>query len=98
MVPNAHRIVHHMVRQTALRPGLRFWFEAGTGEETSDRDGDGVIDAIGDTFDLIDILRKKGYSDADIRYVEVQGGRHKPHTWKKVLSDFLKWTLCHTTR
>ncbi|MEZ4518366.1 MAG: hypothetical protein R3C44_16610 [Chloroflexota bacterium] len=39
---------------TPATPDLRFWFEAGTRDETSDRDNNGVIDAIQDTTELID--------------------------------------------
>ncbi len=91
--PNAHRIVHELVARDPLRPGLRFWFEAGTEDETSDRDGDGIIDAIDDTLDLIALLKARGYPERDIRYVEVPGGRHEPATWGQVMPDFLKWAL-----
>ena len=54
------RLAQRMVDRGPKRPQLRFWFAAGTAEETSDRDHDGVIDVIGDIRDLID-----GYHAAD---------------------------------
>ncbi|MBA2079896.1 alpha/beta hydrolase-fold protein [Rhodanobacter sp. PCA2] len=54
------RLAQRMVDRGPKRPQLRFWFAAGTAEETSDRDHDGVIDVIGDIRDLVD-----GYRAAD---------------------------------
>ena len=51
------RLAQRMVDRGPKRPGLRFWFAAGTAEETSDRDHDGVIDVIGDIRDLVDSYR-----------------------------------------
>lgn len=88
------RIAHRMVREGAYQPGLRFWFEAGTLDETADRDGNGVIDAIQDTNELIDELSLKGYqAGKDLLYVQVEGGRHNQETWVKVLPEFLKWAF-----
>ena len=88
------RIAHELVRQGPARPGLRFWLEAGTRDETSDRDGNGVIDAIQDTTELIDELVALGYSPGqDVVYVEVPGGRHNYETWSEVLPQFLRWAL-----
>jgi enterochelin esterase-like enzyme len=56
------RLAQRMVDGGARRPGLMMWFAIGTAEETSDRDGDGVIDAVDDLHDLID-----GYDDAGVR-------------------------------
>ena len=47
------RLAQRMVDRGPKRPGLRFWFAAGTAEETNDRDHDGVIDVIGDIRDLV---------------------------------------------
>lgn len=48
------RLAQRMVDTTAPRNGARFYFAVGTAEETDDRDGDGVNDALDDTRDLID--------------------------------------------
>jgi iron(III)-enterobactin esterase len=90
----ASRIVHRQVRQAADQPRLRLWFQAGTADETADRDGNGVIDAIQDTTELIDALRGRGFRDgADVAYHEVAGGRHHESTWAQALPEFLRWAL-----
>lgn len=88
------RLAHQLVRQTAAKPALRLWFEAGTADETDDRDGNGVIDAIQDTTELIDELTAKGFRrDVDVAYHEVPGGRHHESTWAEALPVFLKWAF-----
>jgi predicted alpha/beta superfamily hydrolase len=54
------RLAQAMVDKGARHPGQKFWFAAGTAEETNDRDHDGVIDVIGDIRDLAE-----GYRGAD---------------------------------
>jgi len=86
------RIMQHLVRQGAYHPGLQFFFECGTEDETEDRNGNGIIDSIDDTRDLIAALVSKGYHPGkDISYIEIPGGRHDVDTWAKVLPDFLLW-------
>lgn len=88
------RLAHKLVRETAAKPALRLWFEAGTADETDDRDGNGVIDSIQDTTELIDELAAKGFRrDADVAYHEVPGGRHHESTWAEALPVFLKWAF-----
>lgn len=88
------RIMHHLVRKGSYRKHLKFWFETGTDDETSDRNNNGIIDSIDDTTDLIDELVKKGYSrNDDIRYVEIVGGRHNQETWSDIMPDFLTWAF-----
>lgn len=88
------RIMHKIVRQSPKRDGLKMWFEAGTLDETADRDGNGIIDAIQDTTELMDELKLKGYQTGpDMVYLQVEGGTHSPATWAKVLPDFLKWAF-----
>lgn len=92
--PDADRIMHDIIRQTPKKEGLQFWFEAGTCDETSDRNHNGVIDAIDDTLDLIRELKNKGYQEGlDIRYLEVEGGEHNHDTWREVLPEFLIWAF-----
>ena len=91
-VPPGRLIAHEMVRGTAGRPNLRLWFEAATQDEASDRDNNGVIDAIQDTLELIDELQAIGFSRGeDVVYVEVPGGRHNYVTWAQAFPDFLRW-------
>lgn len=93
-VTPGRRIAHEMVRGAAEIPDLQFWFQAGTRDETSDRDGNGVIDAIQDTMELMDELAARGYvAGRDMVYVVVAGGRHNYATWAAVLPEFLQWAL-----
>jgi enterochelin esterase-like enzyme len=87
------RIVHQKVKATE-NPDLelKFWFECGTNDETSDRNNSGIIDSIEDTLDLIIELKAKGYEEIDnIVYHEIMDGEHNFDTWKKVFPEFLKW-------
>jgi len=83
------RIMRNIVARSAPRPGFRAWFEAGTADETSDRNGNGVIDAIEDTQDLLAALAGVGVVGAVYR--EVPGGTHGYATWAAVLPEFLVW-------
>jgi enterochelin esterase-like enzyme len=88
------RIMHNIIRNGTFNKGMKFWFEAGTEDEKSDRNNNGIIDAIDDTLDLIKELKLKGYQQPqDIKYVEVEGGEHNQRTWSKVLPDFLIWAF-----
>ncbi|MBD2704127.1 esterase family protein [Spirosoma sp. BT702] len=91
------RIMHALVRKGTYHKGQKFWFEAGTDDETSDRNNNGIIDAIDDTLDLITELEKKGYQrnsqPTDIRYVEIAGGKHNQETWSAIMPDFLTWAF-----
>jgi iron(III)-enterobactin esterase len=79
---------------TTFKKGMQFWVEAGTNDETSDRNNNGIIDAIDDTLDLIKELEKKGYKNTqDIVYEEVKGGEHNANTWKKIVPNFLIWSF-----
>jgi enterochelin esterase-like enzyme len=89
--PDADRIIHDTVERDPRRPGLRFWFQAGTADETDDRNGNGIIDAIDDTLQLITLLKLKGYTPDDIHYEEVEGGTHHPDTWAGAFPHFLNW-------
>jgi len=90
--PDADLIVHNYVRRAKKVPKVRFWFMAGTADEESDRNNNGIIDAIDDTLQLLQVLKDKGQEDEkDFTYVEVENGRHEPETWEKVVLDFLRW-------
>ena len=89
-----HRIMHNQVRESKLMPDLKFWFQTGTKDEPFDRNGNGVIDSIDDTLDLIAELTKKGYRPFhDIVYYEMKGGEHNQHTWAQAIPNFLKWAF-----
>ena len=89
--PDANLIIHRIIETSIKRPNLSLWFQAGTKDETSDRNGNGVIDAIDDTLSLISILKKLGYKEDEIKYLEIQDGRHEPATWAIAMPDFLRW-------
>lgn len=91
--PDADRIVHQMVADSPQKPKLQFWFQTGTLDETSDRNNNGIIDAIDDTLDLIIQLKLKGYTDQEIAYLEMEGGKHEPKTWGAAMPNFLKWAF-----
>lgn len=89
--PDADRIMHDIIKQSHDKLPLKFWLQAGTQDEQSDRNNNGVIDAIDDTLDVIKELKSKGLSDDDITYVEIEGGEHNFHTWSRCFPDFLEW-------
>ncbi|MFM7709886.1 MAG: alpha/beta hydrolase [Ferruginibacter sp.] len=88
-----HRIMHQRIKSGRFAPNLTFFFQTGTMDETADRNGNGIIDSIDDTMDLIDDLTEKGYDRGQsIYYLEIPNGRHDSATWAKALPDFLLWT------
>jgi iron(III)-enterobactin esterase len=89
------RLAHRFVRETARRPALRLWFQAGALDETDARDGNGVIDAIQDTTELVDELAAKGFTRGGdvVHPPQVEGGRHHEATWAEALPVFLEWAL-----
>jgi enterochelin esterase-like enzyme len=92
-VEDNDRIMHKKIRASNHKPGLSFWLECGTEDEKADRNKNGIIDAIDDTLDIIKELKKLGYSDSEITYLEVPNGQHNFGTWSKVFPDFLKWVF-----
>ena len=92
--PDANRIVHDYVSRARRGIPNRFWFMAGTADEESDRNHNGVIDAIDDTLQLMALLQQKGLKlGKDMVYVEVEDGKHEPATWGTVVGDFLIWAV-----
>ena len=86
------RIMQDQVRKGGYYPWLKFFFECGTEDEREDRNGNGIIDSIDDTQDLIRELVAKGYDpNTDIRYLEIAGGRHDVATWAQAMPEFLLW-------
>ena len=85
-------IMHRKIRNGNYYPWLKFFFEAGTLDETADRNNNGIIDSIDDTVSLIDELIKKGYDpQTDIYYLELPEGKHNVATWARAFPEFLKW-------
>ncbi|MDO7887317.1 alpha/beta hydrolase-fold protein [Hymenobacter cheonanensis] len=90
---DADRLMHQLVTAGRARPGQQFWLQTGTDDETSDRNNNGIIDAIDDTLDLLATLAAQGLPAASARYVEVPGGHHHPDTWGTIMPDFLHWAF-----
>lgn len=87
-----HRIIHNEIKNGKYAPWLKFFFSTGTLDETADRNNNGIIDSIDDTLALINELIKKGYDpESDIRYLELNDGRHDVATWARAFPEFLKW-------
>jgi iron(III)-enterobactin esterase len=90
----ASRLAHRLVRDTPQPPSLRLFFAVGTKEEVDDRDGNGVIDAVQDTTELIGELERRGYPRGpNLSYIEIPGGEHNEATWARTLPGFLDWAL-----
>lgn len=88
------RIIHVSVRENDYKEGMKFWFECGTNDEKDDRNGNGIIDSIDDTLDLIVELEIKGYKKgSDIEYFEIENGEHNQKTWSEAMPNFLKWLM-----
>ncbi|HET9057594.1 MAG TPA: alpha/beta hydrolase-fold protein [Chitinophagaceae bacterium] len=85
------KIMHAKIRNGNYHPSMKFFLQCGAADESEDRNNNGIIDSIDDTLDLIKELKKKGYNDVDIKYLELADGKHDIPTWKKAFPDFLKW-------
>ncbi|TDN37983.1 hypothetical protein A8B98_01640 [Hymenobacter sp. UV11] len=90
---DADRLMHSLVLARPAQLGQQFWLQAGTDDETTDRNNNGIIDAIDDTLDLLTTLAAQGLPPAAARYVEVPGGHHHPDTWAAIFPDFLRWAF-----
>lgn len=63
------RLAQAMVDRGAKREHMRWWFSVGSKEETNDRNGNGVIDAVEDAEDLV-----RGFDTPDGRHVRGLAG------------------------
>ena len=89
-----NRIMLSNIKSSRKKPHLKYWFYAGDKEETSDRDKDGVIDAVDDTKDLIEIIKTKNVCPpGDIVFKESAEGKHDYESWSKVFPEFLIWAF-----
>jgi enterochelin esterase-like enzyme len=88
------RLMHQVIRETKNKPAISAWLQTGTKDETSDRNKNGIIDAIDDTIDLIREMETKGFKrPEEIQYVEMVGGTHDTSTWSKAMPKFLYWAF-----
>lgn len=85
------RIMHLQVKKGKFQEGLKFFFQCGQLDEKADRNCNGIIDSIEDALDLIKELKRKGYTEDDIRYLELVDGKHDIPTWGRAFPEFLKW-------
>jgi enterochelin esterase-like enzyme len=89
-----HRIMHDLIRKGSYAPWLKFFLMTGTMDETNDRNGNGIIDSIDDTLDLMKELAKKGYDrERDMHYLELADGHHDVATWGRAMPVFLDWAF-----
>lgn len=85
------KIMHAQIREGKHYPWMKFFLQCGNGDESADRNNNGVIDSIDDTLDLVKELKTKGYTGDDIKYIELPDGKHDIPTWAKAFPEFLKW-------
>lgn len=85
------RIMHMQIKKGTYKPWLKFFIQTGLLDETADRNNNGIIDSVEDAIDLITVLKQKGYTDEQIKYVELEDGRHDVETWARALPEFLVW-------
>jgi enterochelin esterase-like enzyme len=89
-----NRIMYAKLKASRKRPKLKYWFYTGTGEESADRDKDGVIDVIDDTKDIIALIQHKNICPpGDIAYKEVKDAKHDYPYWSAALPEFLVWAF-----
>ena len=100
----ATRIVHRLVDASPSLPRPRLFFGVGSQEETDDRDGDGVIDVLDDTRDLIDRVRHRCVREAceaadreTVVLFLLADGRHDQPSWARMLPAFLLWAHARNT-
>ncbi len=92
--PDANRIViDYLENFTYVARNQKFWFQVGELDESSDRNNNGVIDAIDDTLDVIKALKKGGVTEDKINYTLVEKGTHSIETWSIIMPAFINWWL-----
>jgi enterochelin esterase-like enzyme len=99
------RLAQRMV-EAGPRHRTRWWIAAGEREETDDRDGDGLPDAVDDARDVaLALQEREGSANLDwsahpdrrarVAFASVAGGGHNQATWKRMLPEFLRWRYGH---
>ncbi len=89
-----NRIMQAKIRSSKKKPHLQYWFYVGAKEEEGDRDKDGIIDAVDDTKDLVDLIKSKNIcAPEDIVYTEDPNGKHDWPYWSAQLPAFLVWAF-----
>ncbi len=85
------RIMHLQIKKGTYQPWLKFFIQTGLLDETADRNNNGIIDSVEDAIDLIAALKEKGYTDEQVKYVELKDGKHDVETWARAFPEFLVW-------
>jgi len=85
----ANRDIVTRVNNLSAKPPLRIWVDIGTEEDGSDAENQ---ETVADTRLLRDALISEGWSlDADLKYLEVPGGRHDENAWKARMDQILMY-------
>jgi predicted alpha/beta superfamily hydrolase len=82
----ADRDILQRVEQLNAPLPLRIWEDIGTHEGTS-----AESETVTDADKLYQALKAKGWSDADLKYTVVQGGRHNEKAWSQRFGDVLRF-------
>ena len=86
------RIIFNKIRSSRKKPHLTYWFYAGGDREAADGKKDGSNDALDDTRDLVELIKKKNVSaPQDIIYTEIKEGKQDYNSWSTVFPAFLIW-------
>lgn len=93
---DADRLMHQRIKALPCHPALKVWLQTGTLDETNDRDEDGIIDSIHDSWDIYTALQEKGLSLSRLHYLEVVKGEHTQATWKMLMGTCLHYLLLPT--
>jgi enterochelin esterase-like enzyme len=86
-----NRIMIARLKASRKKTDQQYWFWVGAKEESSDRDKDGIIDAVDDTRDMISLLKEKGVPDRHLIYKEAPQGQHDWPYWSAAFPEFLIW-------
>jgi S-formylglutathione hydrolase FrmB len=82
------------LKSSRKRPKIQYWFYVGSAEENGDRDKDGVIDAVDDMQDIVNLLiEKKDVQKSDLVFTIDPNGHHDWSWWSAKLPDFLIWAF-----
>ncbi|HEX8701154.1 MAG TPA: alpha/beta hydrolase-fold protein [Myxococcaceae bacterium] len=85
----ADRDIVTRVQALNAKPPLRIWVDIGTNEDGSVSESE---ETVNDTRALRDALIAEGWVlDTDLKYLEVQGGRHHENSWAARMDQILKY-------
>ncbi len=86
------RIMHELIKAGTYHGKQQYFLQTGLLDEKMDRNHNGIIDSVDDTLDIIKALKETGVNSArNIKYLELEDGRHDVATWARAWPEFLKW-------